>query len=112
MTTAPVLALYDLSKPTDASSCGLGGVLPASTSQRDETRMATIADAELLSVEKLIKKRWPEHSSNVPMDAREHVQVKSEVPVKETHGDPLKPAEQIKKPRLALIYSGDIVSRL
>lgn len=53
--------------------------IPASKSKMDEIRMATAADAELLSVVKLIKKGWPEHLSNVPMDAREYVQVKSEL---------------------------------
>ena len=53
--------------------------IPASSSKMDEIRTATAADAELLSVVKLIKKGWPEHLSNVPMDAREYVQVKSEL---------------------------------
>lgn len=38
-----------------------------------------LADAELLSVMKLIKTGWPEHLSNVSRDAREFVQVKSEL---------------------------------
>lgn len=48
-------------------------------SQLLEIRMATAADAELLSVVKLIKKGWPEHLSNVPMDAGDYVQMKSEL---------------------------------
>ena len=35
--------------------------IPASKSKMDEIRMAIAADAQLLSVVKLIKKGWPEH---------------------------------------------------
>lgn len=41
--------------------------------------MAMAADAQLQSVAKLIKTGWPEHLSSVPLDAKDYVQVKSEL---------------------------------
>lgn len=55
------------------------GGIPASTNKMDEIRAATAADHELRSVARLIKKGWPEHLADVPVEARGYVPLKSEL---------------------------------